>query len=58
MFIDNLDQKPTIYRISTNTLQKNITSDRSQEHQGEHGIENQRERRSHLATRYGPVGLR
>ena len=28
-----------------------------QEHQGEHGIENQRERRSHLATSYGPVGL-
>ena len=23
----------------------------------EHGIENQRERRSHLATSYGPVGL-
>ena len=29
-----------------------------QEHRGEHGIENQRERRSHLATSYGPVGLR
>ena len=28
-----------------------------QEHRGEHGIENQRERRSHLATSYGPVGL-
>ena len=28
-----------------------------QEHRGEHGIENQRERRSHLATIYGPVGL-
>ena len=27
------------------------------EHRGEHGIENQRERRSHLATSYGPVGL-
>ena len=27
-----------------------------QEHRGEHGIENQRER-SHLATSYGPVGL-
>ena len=27
-----------------------------QEHQGEHGIENQRERRSHLATSYGPIG--
>ena len=29
-----------------------------QEHRGEHGIENQRERRSHLATSYGPVGLK
>ena len=28
-----------------------------QEHQGEHCIEDQRERRSHLATIYGPVGL-
>ena len=27
------------------------------EHRGEHCIENQRERRSHLATSYGPVGL-
>ena len=29
-----------------------------QEHRGGHGIENQRDRRSHLATSYGPVGLR
>ena len=28
-----------------------------QEHQGEHGIENQRDNRSHLATSYGLVGL-
>jgi hypothetical protein len=28
-----------------------------QEHQGEHGIEDQRERRIHLATSYGHVGL-
>ena len=28
-----------------------------QEHRGEHGIEDQRERRSHLATSYGPVVL-
>ena len=28
-----------------------------QEHQGEHFIEDQKERRSHLATAYGPVGL-
>ena len=29
-----------------------------EEHQGEHCIEDQRERRSHLATSYGPIGLR
>ena len=29
-----------------------------QEHRGEHGIENQRERRSRITTSYGPVGLR
>ena len=28
-----------------------------QEHQGEHCIEDQRERQSHLATNYGPVSL-
>jgi hypothetical protein len=28
-----------------------------QEQQGEHCFENQKERRSHLATAYGPVGL-
>ena len=28
-----------------------------QEHQGEHCIEDQRERRTHLATSYRPVGL-
>ena len=29
-----------------------------QEHRGEHCIEDQRERRIHLATSYGPEGLR
>ena len=28
-----------------------------QEHRGEHCIEDQKERRSHLATNYGPAGL-
>ena len=28
-----------------------------QEHRGEHCIEDQKERRSHLATKYGPEGL-
>ena len=58
LFIDNLDHKPTIHRISTNTPQKKITSIDLQEHRGEYGIENQRERRSHLANNYEPEGLR
>ena len=28
-----------------------------QEHRGEHGIEDQKEKRSHLATNYGPKGM-
>ena len=31
MFIDNLDHKPTIHRISTNTPQKKIISDNIEE---------------------------
>ena len=55
-FIDKLDHKPTIHRISTNTPQKLHRID-LQEDQGEHCIETQRERRSHLANNYGPEGL-
>ena len=58
MFIDNLDHKPTIHRISINTLQKELDRIDLQEDQGELCIENQRERRSHLATSYGPEGLK
>ena len=50
LFIDNLNHKPTIHRISANTPQKEL-------HQGELCIEIQRERRSHLANNYGPEGL-
>ena len=57
MFIDNLDHKPTIHRISTNTPQKELHQIDLQEDQGELGIEIQRERRSHLANNYGPEGL-
>ena len=57
MFIDNLDHKPTIHRISANTLQKELHRIDLQEHRGELCIENQRERISHLATNYGPEGL-
>ena len=58
MFIDNLDHKPTIHRISTNTPQKEeLHQIDLQEHQGELYIDIQREIRSHLANNYGPEGL-
>ena len=44
IFIDNLAHKPTIHRISTNTLQKELHRIDLQEHRGELCIENQRER--------------
>ena len=58
MFIDNLDHKPTIHRLSTNTPQKELQQIDLKEDRGELCIEIQKERRSHLATNYGPEGLR
>ena len=52
LFIDNLDHKPTIDWISTNTPQKVLHRIDLQEHRGELCIEHQRERRSHLANNY------
>ena len=57
LFIDNLDHKPTIHRILTNTPQKELHRIDLQEDRGELCIEIQRERRSHLANNYGPEGL-
>ena len=57
LFIDNLDHKPTIHRISTNTPQKELHQIDLQEDRRELCIEIQRERRSHLANNYGPEGL-
>ena len=54
MFIDKLDHKPTIHRISTNTPQKELHQIDLQEDRGELCIENQTGRRSHLANNYGP----
>ena len=51
------DHKLTIHRITANTPQKELHQIDLQEHQGEHCIEDQKERRSHLATTYVPVGL-
>ena len=58
LFIDKLDHKPTIHRISTNTPQNVLHRIGLQENRGELCIEIQRERRSHLATSYGPEGLK
>ena len=55
--IDKLDHKPTIHRISTNTLQKELHRIDLQEDRGELCIEIQRERRSHLAKNYRPESL-
>ena len=57
LFIDNLDHKPTIHQISTNTPQKELHRIDLQEDRGELCIEIQRERRSHLANNYGPASL-
>jgi hypothetical protein len=57
IFIDNLIINPQFIK-SRQTHRKRILHQIDlQKHRGEHGIENQRERRSHLATSYGPVGL-
>ena len=55
--IDKLDHKPTIHRISTNTTQKELHQIDLQEDRGGHGIDIQTERKSHLASNYGPEGL-
>ena len=44
LFIDNLNHKPTIHQISTNTPQKELHRIDLQEHRGELCIEIQRER--------------
>ena len=57
LFIDNLNHKPTIHWILTNTPQKELHRIVLQEYRGELCIEIQKERRSHLANNYGPEGL-
>ena len=54
--IDESDHKLTIHRILTNTPQKELHQIDLQENR-ELCIEIQRERRSHLANKYGPEGL-
>ena len=55
--MDRSDHKLALHRIPTNTLQKSLHQIDLQEHRGEHCIENQKERRSHPAIAYLPVGL-
>ena len=54
--MDRTDHKLTIHRIPTNTPQKSLHQIDPLEQQGEHCIENQKERRRHLATNYEPIG--
>ena len=58
IFIDNQVHKPIIHRILANTSQKELHRIDLQEDQGELCIEIQKERRSHLANNYGPIGLK
>ena len=47
--MDRSDHKVTIHHIPTNTRKKELHQIDLQEHRGEHYIEDQRERISHLA---------
>ena len=57
IFIDNLIINPQFMRSQQTHYRRKLHPIDFQEHQGEHCIEDQIERRSHLATSYGPVGL-
>ena len=55
--IDNLIINPQFIRSQQTHHKRRLHRIDLQEHRGEHCIEDQRERRSHLATSHGPVGL-
>ena len=57
IFMDNLIINPQFIGSQQTHRKKGLHRIDLQEHRGEHCIEDQRERRSHLATSYGPVGL-
>ena len=57
IFIDNLIINPQFIGSQQTHRKRKLHRIELQEHRGEHCIEDQRERRSHLATSYGPVGL-
>ena len=56
--IDKLSINPQFIGSQQTHCKRRLHRIDLQEHRGEHGMENQRERRSHLDTSYGPVGLR
>src|SRR3990170_8932737 len=58
IFIDNLIINPQFIRSQQTHRKRILHRIELQEHRGEHCIEDQRERRRHLATSHGPVGLR
>src|SRR3989337_1749297 len=58
IFIDNLIINQQFIRSRQTHGKRILHRIELQEHRGEHGIEDQRERRSHLATSYRPIGLR
>ena len=51
------DHKLKVHQIPTNTPQKELHRIDLHKRGGEHCIEIQKERKSHLATNYGPEGL-
>ena len=57
MFIDKLIINTQFIRTRQTQRKRVLHRIDLQEHRGELCIENQRQRRSHLATSYGPVGL-
>ena len=58
LFIDKLDHKPTIHRSQQSHHKRRLHRIDLHKRGGELCIEIQKERRSHLANNYGPVGLR
>ena len=57
IFIDNLDHNPQFIGSRQIHHKRILHRIDLQEHRGEHGIENQREKRSRLANNYGPEDL-
>src|SRR5215216_5731136 len=57
IFIDKLIINPQFIGSRQTHRKRVLNRIDHQEHRGEHCIENQRERRSHLDTSYGPVVL-